>query len=109
VYEQFKTTLITLKDKLIHKQRHATSRSQWANEAAQLRTELLRQGSRAEDLQEFMSDFMKTEELRTLTCLSRNEYDADSVKRDYQASIRLYTYLSGIITEANIQKSKKGD
>lgn len=109
MYEQFQTAIEELKDKIIRKQKRANDVRQWSHEEAQLRTELLRQGQQAELLQEFMDDFMKFEEIRTLKRLSEGVAEAEDVQRDYQAAIRFYTYLRDIMAEAAIQRHKKGE
>lgn len=113
MYEQFQTRIDILKNKLFQKRRNATLtkepdgwKRQFANEEARLRTEYLRQGDQAESLKEFLDEFMKIEELRTLCRLKAQEEDPHIVQGDYRAALRFYEYMTQVMTAAKVQRQK---
>lgn len=64
---------------------------------------ILERGTRAEDLQEFLEEFMDIEKSDVLSRLD-SAADSYELQQEYKASMRLYTYLSRIITAAKEKK-----
>lgn len=113
MYEQFQTRIEKLKAHFVRSRQRATLdhgpiawKQQFANEEARLRTEYLRQGDQAESLKEFLNEFMKIEELRTLCRLKAQEEDPHIVQGDYRAALRFYEYMTQVMTAAKVQRQK---
>lgn len=82
------------------------------DDAAQKRylADLLTKGQQAEDLKSFLDDWLRIEEQTALKDLDSPTKSADDVKRDYQAAMRLYHYMTGIIEIAKQKRSnQKGE
>ena len=65
----------------------------------------LERGQRADDLKEFMDEFLKDEERTALERLNTRE-DSDDIQRDYQAALRVYAHINQIIATAKNRRHK---
>lgn len=65
----------------------------------------LERGQRADDLKEFVDEFLKDEERTALERLNTPE-DSDDIKRDYQAALRVCAYINQIIATAKSRRHK---
>ncbi|MCQ5211171.1 hypothetical protein [Megasphaera massiliensis] len=66
---------------------------------------VLTDGRRAEDLQEFLNDWMEVEKQKALEELAASKTPQD-IQASYQAAIRFYQYMNGIIVQAKGARRK---
>lgn len=66
---------------------------------------VLSDGRRAEDLEEFIKDWMQTEKEKAITALEGLNTPFDA-QHDYKAALRLYQYLMGVIAQAKGARTK---
>lgn len=81
------------------------------DEAAQKRylADIITKGQQAENLKNFIDDWLKIEEQTALKDLDSPTKPADDVKSDYRAAMRLYHYMTGIIDIAKQKRNQKGE
>ncbi len=81
------------------------------DEAAQKRylADIITKGQQAENLKNFIDDWLKIEEQTALKGLDSPTKTADDVKSDYRAAMRLYHYMTGIIDIAKQKRNQKGE
>lgn len=66
---------------------------------------VLSDGRRAEDLEEFMQDWMQTEKEKALDALEEDD-TPNTAQSNYKAAIRLYQYLKNVIAQAKSARTK---